>query len=93
MMNFSKLRGKLIQVYRDGVRVGRVVRVNAGPRKGLRSLRLASPRYEGNDRWSWRGPQYTVDGRELHARGSGVIYRKRVVPIDEFIRKGDRRCD
>jgi hypothetical protein len=89
--DFSRLRGKLLQVDHDGFRVGRVVAVKAGPRIGLRSLRLAAPQYEGcsapgQNRWSWSGKQYTVDGREAKAPGAGVIVRRRVIPIEDFLR-------
>jgi len=96
-VNYTALKGKLFQVDRDGVRVGRVVAINAGPRKGLRSIRLASPRYEGSvngvDRWSWRGPTYCVDARASHSPRAGVLFRGRIVPLEQFIQsKGARQA-
>jgi hypothetical protein len=94
--DFSVLRGRKIYADVDGLRLGRCVSVDAGPRKGLRSLRLAGPSYEGRtadgrNRDTWNGRQYSVDARSLHGRGAGVLFRGRVVPIDEFLRSGGAR--
>lgn len=87
--DFQKLKGKLFRVDRDGVRIGRVVSVDAGPRKGLRRIRLAEPRYEGRgsdgkDRWSWRGREYLVDGRDAQSPAAGVMVRGRVVRLNQW---------
>jgi len=84
-IDFSKLKKQRMYVYRDGLRVGRVLSIDGGPRKGLRSLRLATPSYEGRNRWGWNGPTFKADGRDARAPGAGVLFRRRVIPIDQFI--------
>jgi hypothetical protein len=85
--DYAILKGRLAYVYRDGWRLGRIVSVQAGKRIGLRKLRLAASRYEGNKRFSWNGPRYSVDGRTALAPGAGIYYRRRVVPLDEFVKR------
>lgn len=91
--DWSRLKGRIVFVFLDGWRYRRIVRVNAGKRKGLRSLRVASSSYEGRkptgeNRWGWNGPQHTVklDCRETPVQG--VQYRGRIIPVSEFCKGG-----
>ncbi len=88
--NYNKLKGQRFWVYLNGWRMGRVGRVDAGSRIGLRGLTLYGSSYEGRradgqDRWGWNGPRMKVDGRTAQAPGAGVLYRRRVVPIGEWL--------
>lgn len=80
-MNWSELKGRLVSYDRDGRRVGRVVRVYAGKRVGLRAVSVCGPCYLGADRWNWSGPKAKVEARNL----IGVLYRRKIVPVDKFV--------
>lgn len=79
-MKYDTLKGKRVFVFHQGWRTLKVVRVHAGPRKGLDHVRCATPGY-GAGGLDWSGPLVTVPGRSLMQPGAGVIYRGKVQPI------------
>lgn len=90
---YERLIGRIVLVYIDGWRYQRVIRINAGKRKGLRSLRVAGPQYEGRredgtNRWSWNGIKRTVRLDVRNAQIKGVQFRRSVIPVAEFCKGG-----
>ncbi len=84
--NYHLLKGRLLYVYHDGWRYGRVVAVHAGPRIGLRRVRLTGPSYHGiTDRFGWRGREYGIEGAVALAPGAGVYFRRKIIPVVEFL--------
>lgn len=83
--NFGRLKGRLLCVcLKDGWHYLRVVRVQVGKRAGLLSITVAASRYEGNDKWSWRGKRTRVRPANAATPIKGVWFRRRDVPIGEF---------
>lgn len=75
------LVGKIVRFYRDGNRGGRVVRVNAGKRVGLRSLRVCVGVEYDKGRFRFSGRTVTVTPSELSGPCCGVLVRGKLQPI------------
>lgn len=82
-----RLIGKTAWFYLDGFRSGRIERVERGPRIGLRAVtvRLAS-----GVRRKLRREREGVRGFR-HPTMSGVLYRGRLVPLEQAAGEGGAR--
>jgi hypothetical protein len=98
LLNWQELRGRIVVIdFTFGRHLVRVVKVKAGPRSGLRSVRVAFSSYEGrradgSERWGWRGGERVVrDPKQI----VGVFVRRQTIGVEEFLglRTGRARLD
>ena len=89
----DKIIGKLLQYQlspvhhrgQSGTYLGRVVKVRRLKRGTVKSVTIQRPSYDGGkDRFGWRGSRVRLVSQDWQGSGLGVLFRKRIVPVDEF---------
>lgn len=92
---YQVLEGRTVWFWIDGLRSGKVAKVTALKKTGLRSLRVVLPSYDGG-KFRHHGPVITVEPH--HFRDStglaGVLWRGKIVPLEEFVidRAKEKSC-
>jgi hypothetical protein len=88
---YSWMIGKVLWFWSDGHRSGRVVRVNAGKRVGLRAVRVRLPSYAGPRGVEFQGRALTVTPANLRGELAGVLVRGRLRAVSPACESGGAR--